>query len=156
MRLRFLCSNHRDWLASNAAATLNSWQRSYDHASIFLTEQESTKAVNYAGCALEAAELLLFNHARQSGDDIVRFTESALLLCITLIESGEPRLACGVIGGTIARLEELLFTGVERRAVLEGCQRLLEVGDQFGRPDAADQRPFSGPAADAVPRHRVH
>ena len=156
MRLRFLCSNHRDWLASNAVAALNSWQRSHDHATALLAEQESTKALNYAGCALEAAELLLFNHARQSGDDIARFTQSALLLCTSLIQSGEARLACGVIGGTIARLEELLLSGVERRAVLEGCQRLLEVGDQFSRPDANDQQPYSGPVAAAAPRHRVH
>jgi hypothetical protein len=156
MRLRFLCSNHRDWLASNALATFDSWQRSYEHANNLLNKHDAIKAVNYAGCALEAAELLLFYHARQTKDDIGRFTDSALLLCTSLLRTGEPRLACGVIGGTIARLEELLFSGVERRAVLEGCQRLLHVGDHFDQPETTDQTRFSGQVADGLPRHSVH
>ena len=134
MKLRFLCSNHRNWLLSDSAATHASWLRSASQAELLLSASEGIKAVNHAGCALEAAELLVFSHARQTAEDIVRFADSAVLLCHALIRVGQPRLACGVIGGSIARLEELLLQGIERKTVLNGCQRLLKVGDEAPAP----------------------
>jgi hypothetical protein len=134
MKLRFLCSNHRNWLISDSEATHASWLRSSGQAELLLNAREGIKAVNYAGCALEAAELLVFTHARQSAPDILRFADSAVLLCQALIRIGQPRLACGVIGGSIARLEELLLQGIERTTVLNGCQRLLRVGDESPVP----------------------
>ncbi len=130
MKLRFLCSNHRNWLVSDSEATHASWLSSYSQAELLLNAREDIKAVNYAGSALEAAELLVFTHARQTGRDILRFADSAVLLCQSLIQVGQPRLACGVIGGSIARLEELLLQGIERTTVLSACQRLLTIGDE--------------------------
>lgn len=129
MRLRFLCSNHRNWLESDQTAAHDSWLRSYEHATIFLSTEERNHAVNYAGCALETAELLLFNHEQRSEDDVRRFVGSAILLCKSLIYADQPRLVCGVVGGSIARLEELLLEGIQRTAVLKGCQELLTVFD---------------------------
>ncbi|MCP5164922.1 MAG: hypothetical protein H6988_08775 [Pseudomonadales bacterium] len=129
MRLRFLCNNHRNWLESDSGATHASWLRSYNQAGILFHAGEELKAVNYAGCALEAAELLVFTHARRAAADIHRFTDSAVLLCHSLLGAEQPRLVCGVIGGTIARLEELLLHGSERAAVLQSCQRMLTALD---------------------------
>ncbi|MEM8562317.1 MAG: hypothetical protein AAGF57_08795 [Pseudomonadota bacterium] len=134
MRLRFLCSNHRNWLESDHTAAHDSWLRSYEHATIFLSTDERNHAVNYAGCALETAELLLFNHKQHSEDDVRRFVGSAILLCKSLIHADQHRLVCGVVGGSIARLEELVLDGIQRTAALKGCQELLTV---FDNQDAA-------------------
>ncbi|PLW81447.1 hypothetical protein CWI75_15590 [Kineobactrum sediminis] len=91
---------------------------------------ETIKAVNYAGSALEAAELLIFTHGRHGAGDIQRFIDSAVLLCHTLSGIEQPRLVCGVIGGSIARLQELMLQGIERTTVLQGCQRLLTVAEE--------------------------
>lgn len=130
MKLRFLCSTHRKWLESDSRAAQANWLISYSQAVDLFNARESVKAVNYAGSALEAAELLLFTHALRSARDIRRFTDSAVLLCHALRGIEQPRLMCGVIGGSITRLEELLLQGADRTTVLQGCQRLLTVGDE--------------------------
>lgn len=141
MKLRFICSNHRRWLESDSEATRDTWLRSYHQAAALSELDDKEKALNYAGSALEAAELLVFSHFRQAEADISRFVDSAVLLCRWLIRSGQPRLACGVVGGCIARLEELLFSGTERGAVLAGCQRLLRVGDDGTPAEGIDYQP---------------
>jgi hypothetical protein len=130
MKLRFLCSTHRKWLESDSEAAQARWLSSYSRAQDLFNGQNNFKAVNYAGSALEVAEILIFTHGQNAAQDIQRFANSAVLLCQLLREIEEPRLVCGVIGGSIARLEELRLQGTERTAVLEGCQRLLTVGDQ--------------------------
>lgn len=130
MRLRFLCQNHRNWLESDGRAANDSWLHNYDLAERFLHDREDVKAVNYAGCSLEVAELLIFAHARSTSLDIIRFTDSAILLCRSLIRVGQASLVRSVIGGVMARMEELLSRGAERESVLGGCQRLLSLPEQ--------------------------
>lgn len=130
MKLRFVCSTHRRWLESDIGAAQACWLSSYNQALGLSNALEKVKAVNYAGSALEAAELLIFTHGRYGARDIHRFIDSAVLLCHTLSGIEQPRLVCGVIGGSIARLQELLLQGIERTTVLQGCHRLLTVADE--------------------------
>lgn len=130
MNLRFLCSTHRKWLESDSSAARTYWLSSYSQGVGQFQAGENVKAVNHAGSALEAAELLLLTHAQRSAPDIHRFTDSAVLLCHALRAIEQPRLLCGVIGGCITRLEEVLLEGANRTTVLQVCQRLLTVGDE--------------------------
>ncbi len=156
MKLRFICSSQRRWLESDSEATRATWLRSYDQAAGLSDLNDKEKALNYAGSALEAAELLVFRHARQAEADITRFVDSAVLLCRWLIRSGQPRLACGVIGGCIARLEELMFSGTERGAVLAGCQRLLRVGDDGTPTQSIDCDPRAPVHSNSPGRWSLH
>jgi len=88
--------------------------------------------------------------------DISRFVDSAVLLCRGLIRSGQPRLACGVVGGCIARLEELLFNGTEHTAVLGGCQRLLRVGDDGAPTQLIDCEPRAPVHSNSTGRWSLH
>ena len=124
MRLRFLCRNHRAWLASDGVAATDSWLRNYDLAQSFLDAREHVKAVNHAGSALEVAELLIFSHGNNAKADLDRFTDSAALLCRALVAVGQTAMVSSVVGGAMLRLQQLLACGVERPTVLGSCRRL--------------------------------
>lgn len=132
MRLRFLCQNHRNWLASDSSAARDSWGRNSILAQRFLKEGDHVKAVNYAGSAFEVAELLIVEHARHFSVDIERFSDSAALLCRSLVRVGQSGQVRGVIRGAVGRLDQLLMCGVERKIVLAGVERLLAWYEKLG------------------------
>lgn len=156
MRLRFLCQNHRNWLESDGRAANDSWLHNYDLAERFLNDRDDVKAVNYAGCSLEVAELLIFAHARRSSLDISRFTDSAVLLCRSLTRVGQSGLVRSVIGGVMVRMEELLTRGAEREIVLGGCQRLLTLPDQVDWTEEEQGRKLVEQENAVLPRWALH
>jgi hypothetical protein len=156
MRLRFLCLNHRNWLATDSAAANDCWLRNSDLARRFLTDQHYIKAVNHAGSAFEVAELLILVHARISAADINRFTDSAVLLCQSLMRSGQSRFVRGVIDGAIVRLNGLLAGGVERKIVLGGRDRLLCLSEYTDLPDFQGEGQQCGLAATDVAQRTLH
>lgn len=138
MRLRFLCQRHRHLLESNPDSARSTWMMSYDKALAHSAQGSLEQAVNAAGSALEAAEILLREHARRDPVDLQRFTESAVLLRSLLQELGDAGLVSGLLGGCMARLDWVLALGAPRPTVLACCQRLLEAGDSLS---AACDRP---------------
>lgn len=128
MRLRFLCQHHRALLESSPTRARGTWIMSYDKALAFSDEGRLEQAINAAGSALEAAEILIREHAQQGEIDLRRFTESAILLRSLLQELGDAGLVSGLVGGCMARLDWAMASGAPRSAVLQCCQRLLEAG----------------------------
>ena len=129
MRLRFLCQHHRALLENSPTRARGTWIMSYDKARAFSAEGRLAQAINAAGSALEAAEILIRDHVQQGEVDLRRFTESAILLRSLLQELGDAGLVSGLVGGCMARLDWARASGAPRRAVLQCCQRLLEAGD---------------------------
>lgn len=141
MRLRFLCQRHRSLLENSADSARSTWMMSYDKALVFADEGRLEQAINAAGSALEAAEVLLREHARREPVDLQRFTESAVLLRSLLQELGDAALVSGLVGGCMARLDWAMAVGAPRPTVFSCCQRLLEAGESL--PAACD-RPAMG------------
>ena len=137
MRLRFLCQHHRALLESDASRARGTWIMSYDKALALSAEEQLEQAINAAGSALEADEILIRDHAQQGEMDLRRFTESAILLRSLLQQLGDAALVSGLVGGCMARLDWAMACGAPRRAVLQCCQRLLEAGEQVERPAVA-------------------
>lgn len=135
-KLQFLCSNHRQWLASNPRAAVNAWQDAY-HRGVDLAEDEDyIEATKHAGAAFETAEIVLSHPWNKGPVRIRRFTESAALLVQLFYELKEPRLAASVLGSTIGRLERLLIShSNERKEVLAGCCRMQQVADEMATPE---------------------
>lgn len=152
MRLRFLCHHHRALLENSATHACATWITSYDKALVFSAEDRLEPAINAAGSALEAAEILIRDHARQGEVDLRRFTESAILLRSLLQELGDASLVSGLVGGCMARLDWAMARGASRRTVLQCCQRLLEAEDSATQAHLAPRaeptlRPFPGSSA---------
>ena len=129
MKMTFLCARHREWLEANPTAAHNTWLRAYDRGSELAGEGRFREAVSHAGCALEAAGILLREGQPLDSRMIAGFSESAVLLASLLIRQQERRSASAVIAGSVASLEKLLSRNVERAVVLAGCKRLLQIGD---------------------------
>ena len=136
-KLQFLCSNHRQWLASNPRAAVNAWRDAY-HRGIELAEDEDyAEATRHAGAAFETAELVL-SHPWRGPVRITRFTDTATLLVQLLRQLKEPCLAAKVQGSAINRLERLLTNNeADRQAVHAGCTRMQRAAHKIttrGRP----------------------
>jgi hypothetical protein len=55
----FLCHRHREWLRHRPREALLCWQRSTEEAQRQLARGDRDKALRFAGCALETAQLMV-------------------------------------------------------------------------------------------------
>ena len=130
-RLQFLCSNHRQWLASNPRAATNAWRDAYQRGIELAEDEDYPEATRQAGAAFETAELVL-SHPWRGPVRIKRFTETATLLVQLLHQLKEPCLAAEVHGTAISRLKRLLTSSeADRQAVLAGCTRMQRAADEM-------------------------
>ncbi|MFV8819952.1 hypothetical protein [Haliea sp. E17] len=144
-KMRFLCATHRAWLKDNPLAANSLWLRSQQRGQELAEEQDYLDAARHAGAAFETAGILLGRPARPGALDIRRFTESCTLLVDMLQRLGEHDGARNMAAAAIARMEQLLLRGVERTAVLDACQRLLQAG-QTAVPGASGNMAYRGAA----------
>lgn len=126
-KFQFLCANHHRWLIYNPQAATHIWSQSYNHSLDLVEECNYLEAINHAGAAFEASEIILDQEAPATAADIHRFADSGVLLARLLHSMREGSFASAVLASAIDRFEQLLILGVERKAVLAGCQRLLQV-----------------------------
>lgn len=142
MKLNFLCQQHRTWLQSNPAMATNTWLRSHDQAIDLADQGDVREAIAHAGSALESAQIALTGSAGVTDNAIRRYADTAALLSGLLTRYGERELARTVVCGTLGDLERLLSRGVDRRAVLDACARLLQLnGDLQPTPASMRQGP---------------
>ena len=80
MKLQFLCVNHRRWLEQHSAAALRTWEQGSENALMLIRDMRFDEALPHAGCAFEAAEILLRTSPENLYDNMTRFTSSTLLL----------------------------------------------------------------------------
>ena len=56
---RFLCPGHRRWLQGKPDRALSSWRSGFERAQAFMAVGYWEKAWRHAGCAYEAAQLMV-------------------------------------------------------------------------------------------------
>ncbi len=141
-KFQFLCINHRRWLSDRPEAAVNTWLQSYSRSQDLAEERSYLEAINHAGAAFEASEIVLGHKTVVTSIDIDRFADSGVLLARLLSTVGESKFAHAVIGSAIDLFERLLVAGCEQATVLAGCQRLLETGEYL-RLSTADNRAYN-------------
>ncbi len=130
MHLQFLCPALRSLVQNDPAYARNTWLMSYDKALAFAAAGHLEQAINAAGSALDAAEILIREHALCDNADLNRFTESAILLRGLLKQLDDSTLVSGLVGGCVSRLDWAIARGASRQFVLQCCQRILESSEQ--------------------------
>lgn len=128
-KLQFLCSNHRQWLLDNPGAAIRTWMESYSRSLDLLDEQDYQLAISNAGTAFEASEIVLGQGCPTTPLAIRRFADSGVLLAQLLFLDRKGDSARAVLAASVARFEKLLVLGIEKKAVLAGCEQLLKVGE---------------------------
>ncbi|MFT4615097.1 MAG: hypothetical protein ACI9NT_002249 [Bacteroidia bacterium] len=151
-KFQFLCTNHRRWLSGNREAAIHTWLQSYSRCLDLVDERNYLLAINHAGAAFEASEIALNQENPATSVTIQRFADSGVLLAQLLYWTKESRFASAVLASSIARFEKLLVLGVERKTVLAGCERLLEVGESLTCFDCS----FGGNANATAASQQVH
>jgi len=153
-KLQFLCINHRRWIMDNPEVSSRTWMQAYSRSLELLDEREYSQAASHAGAAFETADIMLAQCSTPNPVDIRRFCDSGLLLVQLLYLLQESQLAGTVMTSALTRLEGLLATGSDRRAVLAGCQRLQLCLEDLPRSEEhAKARSAARPAAASL---RVH
>ncbi|MFK7733836.1 MAG: hypothetical protein AB8B48_19605 [Pseudomonadales bacterium] len=128
-KLQFLCSNHRRWLRENPRAAVRVWMESYSRSFDLLEEHDFRQALLHAGSAFETAEIVLGQAATPDLLLIRRFADSSVLLAQVLYLEQKPDSARAVLAASVVRFERLLALGIEKKAVLAGCEQLMNVGE---------------------------
>ena len=125
MKLRFLGPQHRRWLEQHATVAAAQARRGYNTAVALARCGRELEAFNHAGCALEAAEIVLANTANPEADQIRHYARTGALLASLLRSWGQPEQVRPLIHGCLARLEELMRGTCDRDALMEACSMLL-------------------------------
>ena len=136
LKIHFLCPHHRRWLSDKPEAAANFSLQAYSRGLDLAEGRNYLDAIKQAGAAFETSEIVLKQEARVTASDIRRLADSGVLLAQLLYQVEEARFARAVLTSAITRFEQLLVAGVERKAVLMGCQRLLEVGKTLNKAAA--------------------
>lgn len=154
LKLQFLCTHHRHRLSENPTAASSIWGHAYSASLEFIAEYNYAQALRHAGAAFEIAELLLAKHTAITEKDISRFSDSGALLIQLLYRLDEARLASTILAAAIGRLEQLISCGEHRGTVLDGCQRLMQIGDDLPST-TSEGSPRHFPASTMHPR-QIH
>lgn len=125
MRLRFLCPQHRLWLEKHTAVAALRARQGYNTAVALARDGRELEAFNHAGCALEAAEIVLANTASPKADCVRHYARAGALLAGLLRSWGQTSHVSLLIHGCLARLEELMRESRDRDALMEACSMLL-------------------------------
>lgn len=124
MKLQFLCSNHRLWLADNPGAALRTWQQAFDKGQDLAAAGSLRSAINHAGCALESSDILLEHSPHINDSDITRFNTSCAFLAQLLCQLGEDELAHITLQSALMRLQGLLTRGEHQDEIAAGLKAL--------------------------------
>lgn len=153
MHLRFLCPQHRLWLEQHTTAAAAQSRKGYADAIALAGDGRELDAINQAGCALEAADLVLISTPHPRNRQIQHFARTGALLARLLLCWGQREEVRALLHGCLARLESLLHDARDHGALLEACATLL--GED---PRVAANRPqfTSGTDTGISGPHTVH
>ncbi len=124
MKLRFLCTNRRTWLQENPHAAEGIWGQSCALSQDMFDAGQLDQAAHHAGCALEAADILLSHKNKPTERDVQRFCESCAHLVRLLLEIKEEKLAQIVLQGGLHRLQIYIQRGTHPVSALAGFELL--------------------------------
>lgn len=141
MKLRFLCANHRQWLASHPDQALHSFANSFETGSLLLQQEQWQEAFPYLGCAYETAEILMTYPTLAPGAAVEWFVHALTGLAQTLDELGRTADCTQVYQAAFERLrkeaaqthrpelEERIYRHItrlnrDRRRIEQGGRRL--------------------------------
>lgn len=125
MKLRFLCPERRRWLMQDIDAAAYTQQQLQDIAARALSSGDTPSAIRLAGSSLECAELLLLTHREANTGTVAAFQASSELLSRALEASGSRKLACQVVGGSIATLQGINADSETVENIRLACLTLL-------------------------------
>ena len=130
MKLNFLCTHHRTWLQSHPEAALSTCITSYEQGINLIEDNNFRAAANHAGCALEAAQIVLGQRALDA-DHVGRVSDAGMLLVYALQLLGEDDTASKVHGGVLCYLESKVRTHGSRGGLVETLQRWIKLSDEM-------------------------
>ena len=93
MSFRFLCPRHREWLADNPGEVPSFWAAAMHSAQQLVSNGLWYKALPHAGCALEAAKLMVGNARTCDREWVSRHRASEALLRMVDSRLGAERTA---------------------------------------------------------------
>lgn len=125
MKLRFLCPQHRLWLEQHSTVAAAQSRKGYAQAIALAGSGRELDAIDHAGCALEAAEIVLTKTARPQPPQIHHYARTGALLARLLLSWGQPEQVRALLQGCLARLEALMHRTRDCGALLEACGILL-------------------------------
>lgn len=132
MKLNFLCAHHQNWLEQNPSAALPTCVKSYETGLDLVEEGNFTMAASHAGCALDAAQILMRSDDNYRSEHLVLYCDVAELLVRVLLKLQEVKLALGIYDGVLMFLERLLVRGIVRDEVLPLSNQWLNLREEVG------------------------
>ena len=125
MKLTFLCEMHREQLESKTAQAIRFWQDGFDTAKFFNEQYLYTDAIPHAGCAFEAAEILITSKEIDDAVAYEWFYASCKLLVDAFEAVGYKLEANQVIGMAISRFDrELTVANTDKTLILDYLLKL--------------------------------
>lgn len=144
MKLNFLCTHHQNWLLLNPSAALATCIRAYEDGIEFAEEGNYPMAVNHAGCALEAAIVLMRVDSGSSGSNLVFLCKAGELLVRTLFELRERAQALNIYDGVLLYIESALVQDAQRNDALLVSSDWLDLRVELGLTTQTQSRSVEG------------
>lgn len=140
MKLNFLCIHHRSWLEGNPAAARSTCLDSCEKARELIEQGNFFAAARHAGCALEAAQILVGLHRQVPASVSPHYRRAGEMLVRSLQAMGERALALRVEADILAQLSALDFTRTAKPRGPAESRSLNSVTAQWGvgEPGAAE------------------
>ncbi len=80
MKQSFLCHGHRNWLLQHPELARSIWFNNYEQACQLVEEKNFARAIAFAGCAMEAADIAMDAETIPCPDLIEHYTRTCALL----------------------------------------------------------------------------
>ena len=147
VKLNFLCTHHQNWLLLNPAAALTTCLQSYDAGMDFAEDGNYSMAVNHAGCALEAAIILMRVDGGCVENKLVFLCSAGELLVRTLFELQQLSQAHHVYDGVLLYIESALLEDAQRKEALSVSSKWLDLRTELGLVPDLRSGPIVGQVA---------
>ena len=121
MKLKFMCSAHREHLINEPSRAVAFFTCGFDTAQVFCDTKSWMEALPHAGCAFETSDVILTMKSAEKKKAIEYMTSSTVILAFILLKLGKVEDARDVYWSTITRLD------------LELSERCVEYSDLHQR-----------------------
>ena len=105
MKLKFMCSAHREHLINEPSRAVAFFTCGLDTAQVFCDTKSWMEALPHAGCAFETSDIILTMKSAEKKKAIEYMTSSTVILAFILLKLGKVEDARDVYWSTITRLE---------------------------------------------------
>lgn len=151
MKLRFLADDQRRAVTAEQKTAIVIYQKTFERGQFLLELGDFDGAAQQSGCALEAAQILMYAQSCPDEEALDRFSNAGLQLVNTLMCMQEKQLANQVHRGVVEHLETLL-SGNEGSIALHAARRQWLAYAAQINPDATGGKAF----IPLKPSTRVH